>query len=304
MSEAAGIPTVEEHVSMGENGVIMLSEEAQRVMESIEAPQLDEPTEEQPVDQPVVETGRKIKWNGQEVEVKPEQEVELLQKGYNYEQKMAQLEAERARIQAYNGLVSAIEASPEIKSKVAQALGYQQAQSNVSEQPPEFDDPIEQLKWETRQEVLKEVEEKYAKPFQQQMKMQTHQQVLNSVRQQVQADPMFNDVQAEMIKQIQAMPASIGKNLYLQLDQDPKAYMEMFQTVKARLGNSQPQPTQQAEVPQPSKRETKAPLLESTDSPAQETAAQQQMQERIKELTKRSKAGDFKATGELMQMLA
>ena len=80
MSEEQGTPT--EHVSMGENGAIILSEEAQAVMEGIEYPNLDE---EGKVDEatpakpelPKVET-RKIKHNGQEVEITPDKEIELL----------------------------------------------------------------------------------------------------------------------------------------------------------------------------------------------------------------------------------
>jgi len=299
--EISGTPT--EHVSIGENGVIMLSEEALAVMEQVEMPDVpDEHIEGQPADPPVSETGRKIKWNGQEVEVKPEQEVELLQKGYNYEQKMAQLEQDRARIQAYNGLVSAIESSPAIKAKVAEALGYGN-QAQVTEQPT-FDDPIEQLKWETRQEVLKEVEEKFVKPMQQQNQVNAHQQQLQAVRQSVQQDPMFQQVQTAIIEQIRMMPESVGKGLYQQLDQNPQAYIDMYKSVRQRIA-TQPQPTQQAaEAPQPTKRETKAPILESGNNPVSESAESQKMQERIKELTRKSKAGDYQATGELMSLLA
>jgi len=304
--EISGTPA--EHVSIGENGVIMLSDEALAVMESVEAPDVpDEYIEGQP-DLPVGETSpvetptRKIKWNGQEVDVRPEQEVELLQKGYNYEQKMAQLEQERARIQAYNGLVSAIESSPAIKSKVAEALGYGNQQT-VSEQP-QFDDPIEQLKWETRQEVMREVEEKFMKPIQQQNQQNAHQQQLNAVKQNVQADPMFRQVQAAIIEQIKMMPESVGKNMYRQLDQDPQSYIDMYRTTRERVAKQQPQPTQQAaEAPQPTKRETKAPILESGNN-AVETGDNAKMAERIKELTRKSKSGDYRATGELMSLLA
>lgn len=304
--EISGTPT--EHVSLGENGVIMLSPEAQAVMEQVEMPDvpdvhIEEPQENPPVSEtPQEAQARKIKWNGQEVEVKPEQEIELLQKGYNYEQKMAQLEQDRARIQAYNGLVSAIESSPAIKAKVAEALGYG-AQAPVNEQPT-FDDPIEQLKWETRQEVLKEVEEKFVKPMQQQNQLNAHQQQLQAVRQSVQQDPMFQQVQTAIIEQIKTLPESIGKGLYQQLDQNPQAYIDMYRSVRERIA-AQPQPTQQvAEAPQPTKRETKAPILESGNNPVSESAESQKMQERIKELTRKSKAGDYQATGELMSLLA
>lgn len=303
MSEEQGTPT--EHVSMGENGAIILSEEAQRVMEGIEDSALDKPAEvAKPAAEqvPVSETNtRKIKHNGQEIEIPSDKEIELLQKGYDYDFKKAQIEQERAKLSAYQGLVSAIETSPEIRAKVSQALGYQN-QPQVIEQP-QFDDPIEQLKWEMRQEVLKEVEEKYAKPFQQQMQMQNQMTVLERVRQQVQADPQYNEVQTAIMEQIKSMPESIGKNLYLQLDQDPKAYMEMFQTVKQRL-KSITTTEPQAKLPEPSKRETKAPILEQGNTSESVVAEEKKMNEKIKELSRRSKNGDLRATGELMNLLA
>lgn len=302
MSEEQGTPT--EHVSMGDNGAIILSEEAQAVMEGIEYPNLDEEgkvEEATPAPEPPKVETRKIKHNGQEVEITPDKEIELLQKGFDYDFKRSQIEQERAKLQAYQGLVSAIEASPEIRAKVSQALGYQN-QPQVIEQP-QFDDPIEQLKWETRQEILKEVEEKYAKPFQQQMQMQNQMTALERVRQQVQADPQFKEVQAAIMEQIKSMPESIGKNLYLQLDQDPKSYLEMFQTVKSRLAPPQ-QAQQDTKLPEPTKRETKAPILEQGNNAETVTAEQQKMNDKIKELTKRSKNGDYRATGELMNLLA
>ena len=80
MSEEQGTPT--EHVSMGDNGVIMLSEEAQAVMEGIEAPQLDEPIQEATpaIAEPPKVEAKKIKHNGVEVEVAPDREIELLRR--------------------------------------------------------------------------------------------------------------------------------------------------------------------------------------------------------------------------------
>jgi len=301
MSEETTTPV--EHASIGENGVIMLSDEALAAMENVETPDVPDEHIEEVTPAPIVEapTARKIKHNGNEVEIAPEQEIELLQKGYNYEQKMAQLESERAKIQSYNGLVSAIEASPEIRQKVSQALGYQPAP--VKEETPQFDDPIEQLKWETRQEVMREVEEKFVKPMQQQTEATAHMQAVNATRQQVQADPQYDAVQAEIIRTIQALPESVGKNLYLQLDQDPRSYLEMFNSTKERLKLTSTTPTVK-EVPEPTKRETKAPLLETGNNNAPDASEQQRQTERIKELTKKSKAGDFRATGELMAMMA
>jgi hypothetical protein len=300
--ENSGTPTeATEHVSLSDSGNIMLSAEAMDAMDNATpAEEATTPvaTEAKPADAtPATPPARTIKYNGSDIEVPADREVEYLQKGYNYEQKMAQLEAERAKIQSYNGLVSAIEASPEIRQKVSQALGYQQP---AQPQVPQFDDPIEQLKWETRQEVMREVEERYMKPLQAQNQQNAHAQALNSTRQQVQADPQFKEVQTAIIEQIKALPVSVGKDLYARLDQDPAAYTDMYNTVKARLKIN---PQQPATIPEPQKRETKTPILESgLNSPAPQD--QQKQADHIKALEKRSRAGDFRATGELMALMA
>lgn len=311
MSEEAtgGTPTAG-HVSIAENGAFILSPEALAAMDNVEPPAEEEATpaesEARPAEQPqaVTPPARKIKHNGQEVEVAPEQEIELLQKGYNYEQKMAALESERARLQSYNGLVSAIEASPEIRAKVSQALGYET--QTAQPQQPQFDDPIEQLKWEIKQETRRELEEQYFKPMQQQTAATAHQTQLNGVKQQVQADPQYKEIQAAILDQIKALPESVGKDLYARLDQDPRAYTDMFNTVKARLTAITPPPKapQPEGAPKPTKTVTRAPILEGGNLPAAATTESQKQAEHIKALEKRSKAGDFRATGELMAMLA
>lgn len=302
--ETSGTPT--EYVGLSTDGSITLSPEALDAMDNVR------PTDDTPVNSeeatpaPEVEVqatpSRKIKHNGQEVEVSPSDEVALLQKGYDYDFKMAALETERARLQQYNGLVSAIEASPDVRQKVSEALGYQKA-APVPE-VPQFDDPIEQLKWEIKQETRRELEEQYFKPMQQQTAQTQHQNHLNGVRQQVQADPQFKEIQSEIIKTIKALPESVGKDLYARLDQDPLAYTDMFNSVKARLKLSPSNQPQSTEVPEPTKRESKAPLLESGNNDVPAASEQQRQTERIKELTKKSKAGDFRATGELMTLMA
>jgi hypothetical protein len=297
--EQTGTPTVE-HVSMSDSGVILLSPEAEAALSGEEWETTADPAKEEPAQpQEGAPTKRKIKWMGDEVEIAPEQETELLQKGYNYEQKMQQLEQEKARLQAYSGLVNAIEGSPAIKQKVAAALGYGEQKQEA--EPVEFDDPIEQLKWETRQAVLKEVEEKFIKPITAQSAQQAHMQRLNMVKQQVSQDPQYIEIQNEIVKTIQSMPEGIAKNLYIQLDQDPVAYMDMFNTVKQRM---KPLTTNQPQASTSTQRATKAPLLETTQVQAPDASEERKQTDRIKELTRRSKEGDFRATGELLEMMA
>lgn len=304
MSEEAGIPAATvEHVSLDESGNIRLSEEAMAVMDGVELPKVAEPKVETAppvVDAPAQAEARKIKWNGQEVEVRPEQEVELLQKGYNYDQQMARIESERAKLAAYGGLVQAIEASPDIRLKVAQALGYQQEAPQAA---PQFDDPIEQIKWEAKQEAVKEVNDRLIAPLQQQQAQLAKSQQLQAAYQSVAGDPYYHAVNEAMRKFVSELPVALQKPTFDQLNENPDAYLDMYRRERGRLIATQPKTEPQAEVPPPTKRETKAPILESTSSaPDAETLKAERAY--IKDLEKRSRNGDFRAIGELMSIMA
>lgn len=266
-----------------------------------------------PPQEPGQQQKRKIKWQGQEVEVDPDKEVELIQKGFDYTQKMQQLAAERDLLTPHVGVLKAIQQDPALQRKIAEHLTGRPAESQREEKAPQFDDPIEQLKWEIRQEVLKEVEEKHVKPIQAQTQQMTHQQMLSSVRSQVQSDPLFPEVQQAIAANVQAIAQTMGPeiagNMYRQLDQDPNVYLKAYHSMRPiiaarKQGNSQTQPPpasnpNAANLPEPTKREERAPILESANSAPTESEARES-NEKLKSLNKRARAGDYRALGELL----
>lgn len=305
-AEPQGQPS--EFVSVSQEGVIALSPEAEAIMEGkepeVKEPEKKEPEKKEPekASEKPEEKKRKIKWQGQEVEVEPEKEDELIQKGYDYTQKTQALAAERDMIAPYSGLVKALQEDPGLKKHIADYLKG----DTKKEVKPEFDDPIEQLKWETRQETLKEVEERFIKPLQEKTQMVSHEQVIESVRSKVQADPMFKDVDQAMRAYISELPESVGRNLFMQLDQDPKSYLDTYNKLREKIAKqktSEAKPEVKDEkLPDPVKRETHAPLLEGADKGTSESATKA-MNDKIKALIKRSKSGDFAATGELLELM-
>lgn len=236
------------------------------------------PAQEEPKHTPETQK-EKIKWQGQDVEVTPEELRNLAQQGYDYTKKTQELSDRASKIAPLEGLAKHIENDPAFAAHIATYFKGQKEQQQV------FDDPIEQLKYDTRQEALKEVEQKYIKPFEERFQMMTHQQAINQVKAQVQADPDYSRVQAAIVDYVKALPPSMQQTTYLQLDQDPKAYMEMFQHFKTKLPTSTNKST--VEVPQPVTKKERAPLLEAS---GQENAGTGESERKAKLSRMRQKA--------------
>lgn len=297
-----------DHVSVSADGQIILSPEAEAIMEGQEPPEPEkkEPdkaseSEKEPEKKEVAK--RKIKHNGVEVEIEPEKEDELISMGFDYTKKTQALAEERNKLTPYLGLVDALQKDPELQRHIA---GYLKGDTK-KEEPPTSDDPIEQLKYETRQEVLKEVEEKFIKPLQQQNQFLSREQLIERVRTEVQRDPLYAEVHKAIIDYVQELPDSVGKNLYLQLDQDPQSYIDMYNKQRTKIAalkdKAKETTTKEEKPPEPVKRETHAPILESGNKGGAETS-DKVLKEKIKDLVKRSRAGDFHATGELLELNA
>jgi hypothetical protein len=210
-----------------------------------------------------------IKWQGQDKEVTQAELYDLAQKGFDYTSKTQALASERDQLAPYVGLANILKSDPIKAQQIAAIISGQPQQPK--EQPKHFDDPIEQLKWETKQEALAE----FRSEMQAQMTPIHRQQALNQVRQQVQADPDYAVVHAAIIEMVKLQPPSIQKTMYLQLDQDPSAYVEAFQFHKERLQKTT------ATLPKPVKTTSRAPILESSGVAAPEGIEGKARQERI-----------------------
>lgn len=236
---------------------------------------------------------RKIKWQGQEVEIEPDKENEFIQKGFDYTKKMQQLAAEREIIAPYAGVIKAMQSDPTLQKKIAEHL------SGTKEEEKQFDDPIEQLRHDTVRDALKEVETKYFKPLMEQNQLTARQIVINQVKAQVQTDPLYPKVQEAILGYIQGLPKPVADNLYLQLDQDPQSYLETYKTFREKLPKEDKPP--EVRPPAPVKKEEHAPILESANSAPTESSAKKD-ESKVKELNKKYRqTGDLRTLAELIE---
>lgn len=262
-----------------------------------EEPQKEEPKKEEPKAEvketkpPEEKPKRKIKWQGQDVEIEPEKETEYIQKGFDYTKKTQELATERELLTPYIGVVKAMQSDPVLQKKVAEHLA-----GGTKEEVKQFDDPIDELRHNIRQDVLRDVESKYIQPVQQRQQLAERQMVINNLKAQVQQDPDFPKVQEAIIGYIKELPEAVGRNLYLQLDQDPQSYMETYKQFKARIAKATPEKP----LPTPVKKEEHAPILESANTAPSESE-NKKMEASIKDLTRKYKAtGDNHVLAELI----
>src|SRR5512133_3735104 len=174
-----------------------------------------------------------IKWQGQDKEVTQDELISLAQQGYDYTQKTQALADERNQLAPYQGLANVIKADPVKAAQIAAIISGQAPVVPQAETKPTFDDPIEQLKWETKQEALAEIRQE----MQQQIVPMQRMQALNQVKAQIQVDPDYKEVHQAIVDSIKAQPPAIQKTMYMQLDQDPAAYMDAFQFHKTQLAS-------------------------------------------------------------------
>ncbi len=240
--------------------------------------------------EPPVETPSKVtlKWQGQEREVTQEELLALAQQGFDYTKKTQSLAEERDQLAPYVGFIKAVQSDPAKAQLIAAILAGQQPQPTPEKK---FDDPIEQLKWETKQEAVAEIR----RELQQNIAPLQRQQALNEVRMQVQSDPDYQVVHNSIIDLVKSQPPTVQRMLYMQLDQNPQAYLEAFQHFKSKL--SKP-----PETPIPAKRETKAPILEAGGiSPPDGLEARDKRQRIDKQKAKALRSGDPTEIGEWLR---
>ena len=232
----------------------LLQTDPEQKEEVVEEEQVEEtkPTEEEV--KPEEKPKRKLKVDGQEIEVTEDELISLAQQGKDYTKKTQQLAEERNLLSPYAGLIKQLQSDPNLSQHIA---NYWQKSQEV--QTPEFTDPIEQLKWEIKQEVIKETQahiEKEVTPLH-------RQQALNEVKAKVQSDPDYAVVHQTIIDMVANQPPALQRNMYLQLDQDPASYLEAFDHFKKQI-NTKTETTKPI-IPAPMKKTERAPILEGSN---------------------------------------
>jgi hypothetical protein len=254
------------------------------------------------------EPKHKIKVRGQEMELPMSEILQLAQQGGDYTQQMQALRERERHVEALSVLGQQLQSDPAFRQYLAaygQGQGAQQPEQ--AEQPPA--DPIERMKWEAKQEARREIEQ-MLNPQLEQMRSQFEQaqqaQAIQRVQAHVATDPMYKDVQAAIVEQLQALPEAMGRDLYARLDSDPQAYMEMYSRTRASLAARTPQQPQatpprgadgkfvQQPASKPVQRAVKPPVLAT---PGADGSQGQSRKQRFADLAARARGGDLNALG-------
>jgi hypothetical protein len=247
-------PTQEVNPTEKEAGPTLAKEEP-------EEPTGEEAPKKEPDDKPVKTKiqGVKVKGELTDLELDPDELKEYVQKGAHYTQEMQALRDKERNLTPYEALIRQLQTDPALSQHIADY--YQRGKAPKAE-PQDGLDPIDLLKQEIKRETIQEMQQQFIQPI-------SHQQVIDRVQATVQRDPMYQEVQAEILRYVQEQPQSVGQMLFRELDQNPKAYMDMFQATKERLEKTKQTKTE-TPLPEPVKKETKAPILETsgnTDAP-------------------------------------
>ena len=164
--------------------------------------------------------------------------------------KSQELSDRMRKVESLEALGQALNADPNFREHVA-AYGQQaqaEPQQQQEEQPPE--DPFERLKWEAMKEAEAKIMEKLAPQLQQQQmnaQQLQHQQVINAEIAKLQADPDYASTHQKVVDYIQNEFAGLhgeaeAKKLWNRLDQDPRAYRNIYDKMKASDGGETKQP--------------------------------------------------------------
>lgn len=254
-----------------------------------EAAQPSKPKEEaQPEAEEEPEQGTKftIKWQGQEKEVTQDELFDLAQKGFDYTRKTQTLAEERNRLAPYEGLANLIKSDPAKANKIAAILaGSQEAPPPT----PQFEDPIEQLKFETVQKAKAEIRQEMAAslaPLHQQ-------QVINQVKADIQRDPEYPVIHEKIMNMVKSLPPALRQDTFNRLNYDVKAYLETYQQFKETKAPTETKPV---------KKETRAPILESGGVSAPDGVESKAKAERITKMkAKALRSGDPTAVADWLK---
>lgn len=210
----------------------------------------------------------KVKVDGEELEVDQDELIKGYQINKHLTQKGQKLAEEEKRLAAYQGLIKHFD-DPEF-AKHAFSYFDQQKQKAEPEQPP--DDPIDRIKWDAKNEVMRSLQpelEKRDKAYQ----TLEHQQRVESVLGQLRArdgedfQVVYSNLKGYVEKNY---PPNAAKVLLAQADSDQGVFMDIYETArddyrkfKESKATTQEQPKQ--------KRTEMAPVLESPGSDTGDT---------------------------------
>jgi hypothetical protein len=242
-----------------------------------------EPPKEKEPEKP---QARKIKWQGKEIEVPDDEMVSLAQQGYDYTRKTQALSDKERMLAPLEGLFKQVQTDPNLAKHIASYFQAGQAQPQQQRVP---DDPVEALK----HEIIQQAKQELQKEMQAQVAPMQRQQVIQQVMMEVSRDPDYSEVQGEIKSWIQSMPEPLAKTVYLQLDQDPDAYLKTYAAKKAEMKARKSTTTDPARTEPPVKKVERAPVLESSgNSTPSDTAGESKRKDVERKRKKALQTGD------------
>lgn len=202
----------------------------------------------------------------------------------DYRQKTQALAEERRKIAAYEQHIRNLESDP---AYVAHVRAYHQKMAEAQAPKPP-DDPIEALKWEMKQELLREIA-----PQLQQVQAR---QSIDSVRAQVMRDPLFEETQAALLRMVENQPtAKLREKAFEILDTDPAeyaaAYADARKWVEAQKAKPQTEEKPAEEKPEPVARRERAPILETAGRTVPTASEESGKTEKLTRIRKTLKQG-------------
>jgi len=213
--------------------------------------------------------------------------IDELKNGYlrdkDYRQKTQALAEQRRETEAYQAHLDRLKADPAYFEHVFR--GYQ---PKPAEAPKPPDDPIEALKWEMKQEVIKEL----APQFQQLQAKQT----IDAVKAQVMRDPLFDETQAAIIGYVKGLPEDEQALTYRLLDSNPAAYQKRYAharewVVSQKAEKAKGETATKAEEQEPVARKERAPLLEQSGRTVPTASEESEKAKERKRLYNKVKSG-------------
>jgi len=231
-----------------------------------------------------------IKWGGSEIEIGKDDLIKFAQQGYDYTRKTQDLAERERMIAPYEGLFRNIQTDPQFASYLAQYFHNKQA----TPQKPHFDDPLAEMRWDVKQEVLKEVNDLLGKI----LAPVVQNQAVQGVRSQAVADPYYRETVAAMQKHLETLPPVTKAAVFQNWDTNPQAFMDAYrhyrQGVVAHAEKNKQTPPLNPN-PNPGKSVKKAPVLEAAGAHNQTSGDAEKLAKLKKQKTAALRSGDTDA---------
>lgn len=220
-------------------------------------------------------------------------------------EKFEKIAAKQKELDAWSALIHRFQSDPEFAQH---AFSYDKMRQQAH-QPKAPEDPIERIKWEAKQEALKEFSPMLDN-MRHEFAVAQYAQDMQRYHAEIQRDPLYAEVQQGIINYISGLPEQVGRDVYSKIDAsiaDHKAMYDRVRTViagrKAAHGATHNAQGNQS-IPQPQQRVTRTPVLEDAGAaPVQQASNNEKIKNALFKKIKRGEASSdelgeyFEASG-------